>query len=108
MPARHRLIAGGYRARHEQIPAGSRSIAVDLDVAVQAVMYREGEDARRSPEEVPDRVAPFEAAQRGAFPNRILGEQTGNPVGIAIGAQFVRAVSNQIDCLAPRQTIALV
>src|ERR1700724_1640086 len=73
--APHRLIAGGYRARHEQIPAGSRSIAVHLDVAVQAVMYREGEDARRSPEEVPDRVAPFEAAQRRTFPNRILGEQ---------------------------------
>src|SRR5262249_27181915 len=82
--APHRPIAGGYRARHEQIPAGSRSIAVDLDVAVQAVMYREGEDARRSPEEGPDRVAPFEAAQRGEFPNRIRGEQTGNPVGTVL------------------------
>src|ERR1700736_3544894 len=81
--APHRLIAGGYRARHEQIPAGSRSIAVHLDVAVQAVMYSEGEDARRSPEKVPDRLAPFEAAQRGTFPNRILG-QTGNPVGIVL------------------------
>ena len=82
--ALHGLIAGGYRALHEEIPAGSRGIAVHLDVAVQAVMYREGEDARRSPEEVPDRVAPFEAAQRGTFPNRILGEQTGNPVGIVL------------------------
>src|SRR5215472_2563486 len=47
-------------------------------------MDREGEDARRSPEEVPDRVAPFEAAQRGTFPNRILGKQTGDPVGIVL------------------------
>src|SRR4051794_15435219 len=82
--APHRLIARSYRARHEQIPAGSRRIAVHLDLAVQAVMDREGKDARRSAEEVPDRVAPFEAAQRGTFPNRILGEQTGNTVGIVL------------------------
>jgi len=75
--APHRPIAGGYRARHEQIPAGSRRIAVHLDVAVQAVM--EEEDARRSQEEVPDRVAPFEAAQRGTFPNRILGNKLAIP-----------------------------
>src|SRR6266436_3167065 len=74
--APHRLISGGHRARHEQIPAGSRGIAFHLDVAIQAVMDREGEDARRSLEETPDRLAPLEAAQRGAFPNGVLGEQT--------------------------------
>ena len=47
-------------------------------------MDREGEDARRSLEETPDRVAPFEAAQRRTFPNRILGEQTCDPVGVVL------------------------
>jgi hypothetical protein len=31
----HRLVTGDYRARHEQIPAGSCGIAVHLDMAVQ-------------------------------------------------------------------------
>src|ERR1700730_13741861 len=60
--APHRLISGGHRARHEQIPAGSRGIAFHLDVAIQAVMDREGEDARRSLEGTPNRLAPLEAA----------------------------------------------
>src|SRR5205823_7721137 len=63
--APHRLISGGHRARHEQVPAGSRGIAFHLDVAIQAVMDREGEDARRSPEEAPDRLPTFEPAEAG-------------------------------------------
>src|SRR5712671_3457091 len=61
--APHRLIAGGHRARHEQVPPRSRLIAFNLDVAVQAVMDREGEDPRRTPEEAPDRLATFEPTQ---------------------------------------------
>jgi hypothetical protein len=39
--APHRLITGGHRARHEQVPASSRRIAFHLDMAIQAVMDRE-------------------------------------------------------------------
>jgi hypothetical protein len=39
--APHRLITGGHRARHEQVPAGSGRIAFHLDMAIQAVMDRE-------------------------------------------------------------------
>src|SRR5438046_876907 len=66
--APHRLISGGHRARHEQVPSRSRLIAFHLDMAIQAVMDREGEDPGRSAEEAPDRLAPFEPAQTGAFP----------------------------------------
>jgi hypothetical protein len=76
--APHRLSAGGYRARHEQVPAGSRGIAVDLDVAIQAVMDREGENARRSPEEIPDRVAPLEAAQAREGPGFAFAHLSGS------------------------------
>src|SRR6516165_11033107 len=68
----HRLVSGGHRARHEQIPSCSRRIAFHFDVAVQAVMDREGEDCRRSPKETSDCLAPFEPAQRRAFPNRVF------------------------------------
>src|SRR6516162_4689133 len=59
-----RLIPGGQRARHEQIPAGSRLIAFDLDMAVQTVMDREGEDTRRASEKVADRLPPLVTAER--------------------------------------------
>src|SRR5262249_10991336 len=36
-----RPVAGDSRARHKEIPAGSRGIAFHLDMAVQAVMDRE-------------------------------------------------------------------
>jgi transposase len=42
--APHRLISGGHRARHEQVPPRSCPIAVHLDVTIQAVVDREGED----------------------------------------------------------------
>src|SRR6266851_6800662 len=61
--APHRLISGGHRAGHEQVPPRSRLIAFHLDVAVQAVMDREGEDPGRTPEEAPDRLATFEPTQ---------------------------------------------
>src|SRR5438128_532181 len=66
--APHRLISGRHRARHEQVPPRSRLIAFHLDVAIQAVMDREGEDPRRPPEEAADRLAPFKPAQGGALP----------------------------------------
>src|SRR6202047_2173053 len=61
--APHRLISGGHRARHEQVPPRSRRLAFHLYVAIQAVMDREGENSRGLPEEAPDRLAPFEPAQ---------------------------------------------
>src|SRR5258708_39144779 len=61
--APHRPISGGHRARHEQVPPRSRLIAFHLDVTIQAVMDREGEHPRRSPEEAPDALAPLEPAQ---------------------------------------------
>src|SRR6516225_9033743 len=71
--APHRLIPGGQRARHEQIPAGSRLIAFDLDMAVQTVMDRAGEDTRGAAEKGAARLPPLETPERGAFPNRVLG-----------------------------------
>src|SRR5215472_11473995 len=53
-------------------------------MAVQTVMDREGEDTRRASEKVADRLPPLEAAESGAFPNRVLGEQTRNPLGIVL------------------------
>src|SRR5437764_6915161 len=82
--APHRPIAGGNRARHEQVPPRSRLIAFHLDVAVQAVMDREGENPGRTPEKAPDRLTTFEPTQTGAFPYRILGEQHGDPVGVVL------------------------
>src|SRR6516225_367427 len=55
---------------------------------------------RRCLEETPDRLAPLETAERGAFPNRVLGEQTRDPVGVVLVVAQGRIPRFQVaDCL---------
>ena len=79
------LVSFGDGARHEQVPAGAGGIAADLDMAVQAVMDREGENAGRATEEAANRLPPFEAAERRAFPECVFGEEGSDAVGVVLG-----------------------
>ena len=54
------------------------------NMAIQAVMDREGKDLRRSREEIPDGLPPLEPAQAGAFPKRLFSEQHRDPVGVVL------------------------
>ena len=120
--APHRLVSGGDRARHEQIPTRPRRIAVHLDLAVQAVMDREREDPRCAPEETRIASRPSNRPRPGlsqsassvnkpAIPRRRTGRRTrrhsalsdcGSPPrlpGPAAAAPSVRAVPDQIGFL---------
>src|SRR5262245_61603300 len=54
------------------------------NMAIQAVMDREGEDRRGSPEATLDRFALLKPAEARAFPNRVLGEQICDPLGVVL------------------------
>jgi hypothetical protein len=47
-------------------------------------MDREGEYAGRASEEAANGFPPFEAAERGAFPERVLGKQRGDAVRVVV------------------------
>jgi len=63
---------------------GVSGIAVNVDLAVQAVVDGEAEDAGGALEELPDRLAAFVAAEAGAFPDRVRGELGGDGVGVVV------------------------
>lgn len=52
-------IALTERARHEEIPLGPSRVALHVNLAIEAVMDRQGQELRGAPEKRPNRVTAF-------------------------------------------------
>jgi hypothetical protein len=78
----HRTTSLRHRARHEQVPLRPRRITIHVDLAVQAVVDSEGEDAPSTSEKPSDRLPALEPTKTRAVPSRILSEECGDPIRV--------------------------
>src|SRR5215470_6648290 len=71
----HGSVALTERAGHEQIPLRPGRVALHVNLPIEAVVDRKGEELRGATEELSNRVPALKASQALAFPHRVLGEE---------------------------------
>src|SRR5215510_7223227 len=80
----HRPIPRAQCARHEEIPLCPGRVALHVNLPIEAVVDRKGEELRGPTEERPDRLPPFKPPQALAFPHRVLREERGKTIGVVL------------------------
>src|SRR5262249_18006216 len=76
--------AGAERAGHAERPLRPGCIALHVNLPIEAVVDRKGEEPRGAAEERPDRVTAFKPPEALAFPHRVLREERGKAIGVVL------------------------
>src|SRR3989442_13223325 len=80
----HGPVALAERAGYEEIPLRLARVALHVNLAIEAVMHRKGEELRGTPEKRPNRLPPFKPPQALAFPHRVLREERCKTVWVVL------------------------
>ena len=80
----HCLIIFGVGAGLEQVPGAGGGIAVHFNDRVHYHVYRKGQPLGSPDKEVVDSRPAVGSATDPAVPNRVLGEEAGNGLGVVI------------------------